>query len=121
MGNDFSFLCYALNCAMADNKTETKTEYCPRTGLPECKCDNKLASTPMGNALLTDPKCAIKKLFGDHEKYTNWLIISSFGNLSDAGDVVNRLIKNANDIAKFIAPLIDANGNTDKSSIIRQL
>lgn len=112
MGN-FPFLCCELNYIM--------TEYCPRTGSPECKCENKLAPTPIGNALLTDAKCGVRKLFSDHEKYTNWLIISSFGKLPDARDVVNRMNHNADEIAKFVSPLIDTDNKKEHSSVIKQL
>lgn len=113
MGNDFSFLFCELNHIMS--------EYCPRTGSPDCKCEQKMAPTPIGNALLTDAKCSVRKLFSDHEKYTNWFIISSFGRLPDASDVLNRLLQNAAQIAKFMSPLIDVGDSRDNSKLIHQL
>lgn len=113
MGNDFSFLICELNHIM--------TEYCPRTGSSECKCEKKLVPTPIGNALLTDAKCGVRKLFADHEKYTNWFFISSFARLNDTQDVLNRLMENAAQITKFLSPLIDTEVNKDNSKLIHQL
>lgn len=82
---------------------------CPITGETPCKCRHKLSRTEFGNALLTDLKSSLRKLFSDHAWYTSWLIVESVPVLQpDNGVVAQRLLRNPDDIASLLSHIIGA-------------
>jgi hypothetical protein len=84
----------------------SQDSFCPVTGDYPCKCDTKLAVTPMGTALMTDVKAALRKLFDDHVDYTNLVIMESVPMLNPyAKDFIGRLLKNPTDIANLLVQI----------------
>ena len=93
-------------------------DFCPVTGENQCHCADK-AATPLGAAIRMDLGGVLRKLFTDHAVYTNWLILASLPILQrDAPDVVERLLKNPDDIAALIAQIKGPQAATAAQQVI---
>jgi len=80
---------------------------CPITGGKVCHCPGKTPTTIMGAALLIDMKSALRKVFTDHAVYTSTLISESLPILQPPAEAVTeRLLKNPQDIADLIEPIV---------------
>jgi len=82
---------------------------CPITGGKDCHCPKKPNMTPIGAAMLVDMKSALRKVFTDHANYTSVFISESLPTLHEpSAAVTERLLRNPQDIADLISPVVGA-------------
>ena len=87
---------------------EADFQICPRTGASECHCKKQLSSSNLGNALLSNVKLTLEKLFDDHTFGTTELIDNSLPELNEgaAAATSRKILKNPGDIARALEPII---------------
>jgi len=65
-------------------------------------------------------KILSQRLWSEHNSYTRNGIISALAGLPDLGDVMNRLMRNQEDIGQFIAPYYGAEAATSLTNLLKE-
>jgi len=61
-----------------------------------------------------------RKLWHEHVKWTNSFVVSDIANLEDKGDVLNRLLRNQDDLGQSIAPYYGNNNAKTYAKLLRE-
>lgn len=72
------------------------------------------------NKSTCDLKMAMRKLWIDHVLWTRSYIVSDIASLDDKGDVLNRLLKNQDDIGNAIKPYYGDDAGNQLATLLRE-
>lgn len=78
---------------------------CPITG-GNCHCEPKLASSPLGAALLIDLRAALRKVISDRAWYLSFLICESIPVKASHVSILNRLFRTTEELCNLLEPII---------------
>lgn len=88
---------------------------CPVTGEDVCRCGTSKKGTPT----LVSPKETLRKLFTDHAVYTKFFIEASLNDLPDTKVITTRLLKNQDDIGKYLGKFVGKEKGSMAASLLR--